>query len=256
MAGILGPDGAPFAGAKLAPSALHSNTALCFDGAGRYAVVTVDAAGVTKELKVQSAGGGTSGEQIRIEIDQTASGKLWIRLNNSLVVDGLQLEAFNVGGAVAVHALSGASVQVTEMSVDLEADPLQHWFWLPPADGIAGQGSGLIGGWIPKTSEFFRSGAGFVSPGGNLTMSKWNFIGTACKLWLPKGPSYGTVRVSVDGVAPIMINLYTTVEVASAIVYEWNETQGSEHHRHSLLMRWNSGGMVADSIQFLPPNVY
>ena len=153
-------------------------------------------------------------------------------------------------------ALSGASVQVTGMSVDLKADPLQHWFWLPPADGIAGQGSGLIGGWIPKTSEFFRSGAGFVSPGGNLTMSKWNFIGTACKLWLPKGPAYGTVRVSVDGVAPIMINLYTTVEVASAIVYEWNETQGSKHHRHSLLMRWNSGGMVADSIQFLPPNVY
>ena len=253
MAGVLGPDGAPFAGAKLAPSALHSNTALCFDGVGSFAVVALDAAGAAKELVAPSAGGGTSGEQMKIEINQTAAGKLSIKLNGSIVVEGLQLEAATVGGAVAVHASAGASVQVTDMSVDLGADPVQQWFWLPPADGIAGQGQASSGGWLPRSSEVFRFGAGYVSPGGNNTMAKWNFVGTACKLWLPKGPAFGVVRVAVDGVAPKLISLHGSKEVASAIVFEWNEAPGSTaHHRHSLVMQWSHGGMVADSVQFLP----
>ena len=65
----------------------------------------------------------------------------------------------------------------------------------------------------------FRYGAGFVHPGAptwwgykdrqklESPMYKFNFVGVAAKVWLPTGPSYGFISISVDGNTPHNISL-------------------------------------------------
>jgi hypothetical protein len=205
-----------------------------------------------------STGGGD--RPVRIELSQTAAGQVSITLNDTLVVEGLQLDVADVTGSIAVHATSGASVQVTEMlvSAGTTADVPQRWMWLTASDGVTGGGDASIGGWVEKTDHTFRTGHGFASPGGNTTLAKWNFIGVGVRLWLPKGPAYGTISVSVDGIKPVLVHSHAVEPAASAVVFEWHEPTGDLgraglEHAHALVVRWVSGEMVADSAEYLPP---
>jgi hypothetical protein len=57
----------------------------------------------------------------------------------------------------------------------------------------------------------------------DVTMAKWSFVGTAARLWLPRGPAYGAVSVSVDGGVSTVINMHSPSIVTSAAVFEWAE---------------------------------
>jgi hypothetical protein len=142
--------------------------------------------------------------------------------------------------------------------------------WLTPGDGIAGGGDANIGGWVSDNSNTFRSSdGGFVSAtAGKATLAKWNFVGVGVKLWMPKGPEFGQVRIAVDGGNSTIVNLYSAEHTQSAPVFEWMEDEGDEKeevtircervglaHHHAAAVRWVSGGMVADSVQFLPPPI-
>ena len=196
----------------------------------------------------------------RIELTQAANGQLSIKLNGTSVAEALQLELADVGGSVAVHATAGASVHVTEMHVNATANVAQRWLWLTASDGVTG---GAMRGWLAgqeQTGSTFHSGQGFTSLGGNTTLAKWNFVGVAARLWLPKGPGFGTVSVSVDGQHPTIVDLHAAQPAQSAAVFEWHETPGytgrvGVEHGHALIMRWVSGGMVADSVEFLPASI-
>jgi hypothetical protein len=202
--------------------------------------------------------GGT--DLINIEVKQTATGQVSIKLNGTAVAEGVKLDMADVGGSIAVHATAGASVQVTEMLVAPAAEVAQRWIWLTPSDGITGGGDAATGSWRAKADPTFRNGQGFTSPGGNTTLAKWNFVGVKVRLWMPKGPEYGSVSVSVDGTKPMLVDLHAAEPVASAAVYAWEETTDAVgrarlEHRHALVVRWVSGGIAADSAEFLPPPV-
>ena len=62
-----GPDGAPFAGAAMSPTALYSNTALCFDGKGAFSLVQVDATGAATFLREPSSGGSVGNKLVTME---------------------------------------------------------------------------------------------------------------------------------------------------------------------------------------------
>ena len=93
-------------------------------------------------------------------------------------------------------------------------------------------------------------------------MLKYNFIGTAARLWLPRGPNFGTVSVILDGELQTNLSLFAVDWEPSAVVWSWsgqrdaafdiNDPQGLRH-AHAVVLRWATGGaMVADSMDFLP----
>ena len=259
--GEIGPAGAPVAGAHMDPRALYSNTALCFDGKGLFSVIQVNGAGSVTYLHKPSPTPGAGGGPIRIELSQSATScEVAIKLNGTSVVSGLQLKAADVGGSVAVHVTHGASVHVTEMVVAPTAEVAQRWLWLTASDGITGGGDAALGGWKAKRGPTFRTGQGFTSAGGNRTMAKWSFIGAAARLYLPRGPEFGSIAVSVDGGKTSEIDLHAAAPAASSAVFEWHAAQGDTGraglaHGHALVVRWISGGMAADGVEFLPPPI-
>lgn len=250
--GSIGPDGAPFCGASMSPRALSSNTALAFDGKGHFSVVQIDDAGTATYLKPPSSGGSDGNNLITIDVNQTSDGFVSIKFNGTTFVDGLKVPLAAVGGSVAVHAGVGSSLHVTEMVVDIGTSTTdggrssnssihrsstrsgateaveevsQRYLKLTASEGIVGQGSAALSGWtLANDHTYFQSNAGFINSGAtNRTIAKWNFVGVACKLWLPRGPSYGTVSVSVDGGKATLVNLVASQNEHSTVVYEWKD---------------------------------
>ena len=258
--GEIGPSGAPVAGARMDPRALWQNTALCFDGKGSFSLVQVDASGSVTYLHKSSPTPGVGGGPIRIQLSQSATNEVSIQLNGTSVVSRLQLKAADVGGSVAVHVTHGASVHVTEMEIAQTSEVVQRWLWLTASDGITGGGDATLGGWKAKVDPSFRTGQGFTSAGGNRTMAKWSFIGVAIRLYLPKAPGFGSISVSLDGGETTDIDLHAATPQASSAVFEWHAAQADVGraglaHGHALVVRWKSGEMAADGVEFLPPNI-
>lgn len=105
-------------------------------------------------------------------------------------------------------------------------------------------------------------------------MLKYNFIGTAARLWLPRGPNFGTVSVILDGKLQTNLSLHAADWQPSAVVWSWSaqddvgfdpEDPQGLRHAHAVVLRWvgssnNSSwlhgqqarGMVADSLDFRP----
>ena len=188
------------------------------------------------------------------------AGLVTITLNGTVAVARLQLQRADLGGSVAVHAAAAASVHVSDLLVSATAETPQLWLWLTASDGVTGGGDPGLGGWVGAAGSTFRTGRGFTSPGGNSTLAKWSFVGVGCRLWLPKGPGFGVVTVSVDGKNRTLLDLRAAGPTSSAAVFEWREAPGDAGmpglaHSHALVMRWVSGEMVADGFEFLPPPI-
>lgn len=52
-------------------------------------------------------------------------------------------------------------------------------------------------------------------------VAKYNFVGVAARLWLPTGPAYGFIEVSVDGIPSANISLYAPTPTRSSVVWQW-----------------------------------
>ena len=257
-----GTDGIGVAGLSPSAWALANTTALCFDNNGHFSLVATGRPDDPPRYIVQGQPAPTT-LAVEIEVTQTAAGVVTVRLNGSIAVSAAALPAAEVGGGIAVHATAGVALRVEQLAiVDLAATPApQRWFWLTPADGIAGSASARFVGWTASADPSFRRGAGFESDGGNASLVKFNFVGVAARLWLPRGPRFGQVVVSVDGGPPTVVNLNATAPTPSAPVYEWRETTAAggrrarwpdQVHTHALLVRWRRGGMPCDGLEYLP----
>ena len=85
-------------------------------------------------------------------------------------------------------------------------------------------------------------------------MVKYNFIGVQARLWLPTGPEYGLISVSVDGQMTWNISLYAPTERNSSVVWQWREplSKGNAdadddgggpqqlEHAHAVVIRWRA----------------
>ena len=85
-------------------------------------------------------------------------------------------------------------------------------------------------------------------------MAKYNFVGVSARLWLPTGPDYGFISVSVDGIGtPKNISLYAPTARNSSVVWQWRERDSAEggkeqegddpqmlKHAHAVVIRWRA----------------
>ncbi len=99
--------------------------------------------------------------------------------------------------------------------------------------------------WTQSQDASFRYGTGSVSrvPGAR---AKWNVIGTDLKLWSPRGPTYGTIEVRLDGRPAAMISLNADKPVPSAVV--WTQA-GAPHTFHALAVIAKSGQVPLDCLE-------
>lgn len=250
--GQIGPEGSGMAGLSGSPRSLQNNTALCLDGDGKMSLVQLGRLGEAPTFIVQDINI-PKGQILRLRVSQSANGTVSVGINGSSVFSASIPNDGSVGGALAVHAVKGGTVHVTEFFLDFVERPLQRWLQLNAADGVSGGGSAQVGKWTQVMGSQFRDGSGMESRGGPDTMAKWSFVGTAAMLWLPSGPMYGFVAVSVDDNPVTEINLSAPSNESSTVQFSWTSENPSSHHRHALLLRWLNGTVAIDSVDILPP---
>lgn len=84
------------------------------------------------------------------------------------------------------------------------------------------------GRWKEVTSPDFRYGAGAVSRGPQAA-AKWSVVGHRFTLYSPKGPDYGTIRVTLDGHSNTVVDLHATKMERSAPVWSGKAESGDYH---------------------------
>lgn len=251
--GELGPDSLQVAGAVPSVWTLANNTALCFDNRGAFSLVQLGLPGSNPTFIVR---GETVAMSLSIIVEQSELGEILVWLNGSLAVN-TTIATSALGGGIVIHATKGVALSIEELNISYASTSSpQRWIWLTASDGIAGAASAPFVKWNPLQASIFRHGQGFVSSSGNntVTLVKYNFIGTAAKLWLPKGPDFGIVDASVDGTQLQRLNLRADIETQSSPVYEWTESpnRSDNHHQHALIVQWVSGAIPVDGMQYYP----
>ncbi len=98
--------------------------------------------------------------------------------------------------------------------------------------------------WEFKNDPMFRLGHGAISKRDS-AFAKWNFEGTGFKLWLPKGPQFGTVSISLDGLLVANVNLKTDLAQTSSVVYH---LKSIKEGTHALFIETIDGHLPLDCI--------
>ena len=244
-------------------TAAANNTALSFDGSGGWKLTQAG----SHDVKTLTSGTAPSaaGTPLRIRLTQH-NGHVKIDIDEAAAVS-VAIPAAAIGGGLALQVAAGGALHVTEMVVqELEVAVEQRWVALLPSEAMANTASNMDKLFRPTTDRVFRSGAGFVHPGGatpwgyegkqkmEVPMAKFNFIGVSARLWLPTGPNYGLISVSVDGGSARNISLYAPSNRSSSVVWQWREPvlstraadDGSEDdpqqmaHAHAVVIRWRA----------------
>lgn len=99
--------------------------------------------------------------------------------------------------------------------------------------------------WNFIKSSLFRNGSGAVSKE-NHGFAKWNFYGTGFELYLPKGPTFGTVDVFVDGKNSGNIVLRNDKPSNSSIVFKSKSLCAGAH---SVFIETRNGQLPLDCIK-------
>lgn len=99
--------------------------------------------------------------------------------------------------------------------------------------------------WEYRNDASFRHGLGAVSKSGAVA-AKWNFEGSSCVLFGPKGPGYGTVEVFVDGVSAGTVDYHATEGQPSQEVFR---KEGLDNGFHALLLRPMEGYFPLDTLE-------
>jgi hypothetical protein len=82
--------------------------------------------------------------------------------------------------------------------------------------------------WTEESSQVFRYGLGAVSRGTPVA-AKWSVIGHRFALYSPKGPGYGTIRITIDGQSSSVVDLHAANIEHSAPVWS-GEAEYGEYH--------------------------
>ena len=99
--------------------------------------------------------------------------------------------------------------------------------------------------WEVRSDPAFRYGVGAVSKG-ERARAKWNWHGSGFRLWAPRGPEYGAVRLRLDGVSVGEVDLYASDAQPSAPVLARKDLPDGYH---TLTLESSAGRVVLDTLE-------
>ena len=145
-------------------------------------------------------------------------------------------------GAIGLLAEPHSYVSVDRFVVAGRPEPVRLAFLY--TEGWLGAGENPAH-WIEQKDATFRFGAGAVrrEKGGR---AKWNFLGSSCTLWSPKGPDYGKVEVRLDGMTVGTVDLHSAQAQNSQPVFSRSGLSGAFH---AVVLEPQSGRWAVDSIE-------
>lgn len=149
----------------------------------------------------------------------------------------------------ALEAAPGRIELIGESGTILRIDALQFDGVIAPAwepwlavEALAGAGA-PPNEWTPAAQSVFRYGQGFLSTKAG-SRAKWNYSGAGFRLWAPRGPSFGKVRVRVDGRDAKTLDLSAPADTPSAPVFELDLPAGL----HAVVLEAVEGVVPLDTL--------
>jgi len=190
-----------------------------------------------------------------------ASGKLDERLKRTLraerqndrlafTLDGRELwlgrlpasESLTSTGVLGLRLDAHSQVVVERFRLQGAPKPARMSFlW---TDALLGAGESPAD-WSETRDAGFRYGSGAASKAAS-ARAKWNVIGRVLTLWSPRGPSYGSVEVRVDGRGASTLDLHADREISSQPV--WSVTDLSDTF-HAVVLVAKSGRIPVDCLE-------
>ncbi|MFM7319993.1 MAG: hypothetical protein ACKO5K_00535 [Armatimonadota bacterium] len=143
---------------------------------------------------------------------------------------------------LGVHLDPGTHIDVSRFEFRGSAQPAR-WVHLW-TDAIAGAGVDEAR-WKETPDAQFRFGRGARCDSDRV---KWSFRGCGYRLWLPRGPEWGTVDLVLDGVAVGTVDLHAERPEASRVVHA---RDGLNDAGHALTVRARTGRMPVDCLDAL-----
>jgi hypothetical protein len=146
----------------------------------------------------------------------------------AVCVDGKAVwkgQAMAQAGAIGWLLEPDTYLSVSRFSVEGQLRPAHRSYlftegWLDIAEDPAR--------WQEVTSPDFRYGVGAISRGA-AAAAKWSVVGRRFTLYSPKGPDYGTIRVSLDGQSSAVVDLHAPHATRSAPVWSGTAESGDYH---------------------------
>lgn len=169
------------------------------------------------------------------------SGKLTIR------IDGREnyKSDFRFGeGPIGLYTEPHSHLRVSEFEVEGECLPASLTYLYD--EGLLGAAQ-HIEHFQKVEDDLFRFEHGKISLTEEVRV-KWNFIGTGYKLWSPKSPEFGQVRLILDGKPLGQIDLSAQTKEKSRVV---SEIRGLNDGFHNLIVERIDKRMPVDSIDVL-----
>ncbi|MDX9971721.1 MAG: hypothetical protein RBU21_01895 [FCB group bacterium] len=231
--GPLGPD-KPASGAKLHPLTLTRYNGIEIEGAV-WRSVRVGQDGKREELASGPLPEGPS----QLRIMKTADGKTPLLLNGNGIWLG---DSTGQSGAIGLLVEPATHLEVSHFTVTGETRPAKcAILW---TEAILGAGAAKDS-WQEIDASTFRYGRGAVSLQTG-AMAKWNFEGSGCALWLPRGPQYGKADLWLDGEMVETLDLHTETGEPSAPRFT---REGLTGFLHTLILRPHEGIIPLDSLE-------
>ncbi len=195
----------------------------------------------TEPAGVRVLAKGTLGADVRrtLSLAVGQEGAVELALDGARVFQG---RAAARTGPLGLILEPGTHVGVARFAVTGVPLPAVHT-WLA-REAFSGAGADEAR-WRVVASPAFRFGTGFISraPGERL---KWNFRGKGFRLWLPRGPEYGSMEARIDGVPAGKVDAHASVEGPSSVVLAREDL---EDGFHALVLRGSGGLMPVDCLE-------
>ncbi|MFD0715583.1 hypothetical protein [Paenibacillus sp. GCM10027626] len=136
-----------------------------------------------------------------------------------------------IPGRIGLHAEQGSVLEVARFCLEGAGNPC--WIDLLPAEGAmcAGQQPGK---WAYEESSDYKYGFGFRSTDrlnydlDGQAQLKWNFTGTACRIWSPVLEAC-KLQIDIDGEQSEVVDVQPEASPGSRIIYERADLQERAH---------------------------
>jgi hypothetical protein len=181
-----------------------------------WRIVRADDSGALAVL----ASGSAEGRQDWIVSLKRNAGTLSVSIDDKVVWSG---QTMTEAGAIGWLLEPDTYLSVSRFSIAGRVRPARRSYlftegWLDIAEDPAR--------WEEVNSAEFRYGIGAISL---YSTAKWSVVGHYFTLYSPKGPDYGTIRVTVDGHSSAVVNLHAEKTERSAPVWS-GEAQSGDYH--------------------------
>jgi hypothetical protein len=212
----LGPD-RPTSDATLHTLMLSRHSGLEANAHG-WRIVRADDAG---SLVVLASGSAEGREDWAVGV-QRSPGKISVSIDGEVVWHG---QASNEAGSLGWLLQPDTYLTVSQFRIAGDMSPTRRSYlftegWLDIAEDPAA--------WTEMKSQVFRYGLGAVSRRAPVA-AKWSVIGHRFTLYSPKGPGYGTIRITLDGHSSFVVDLHAAEVEHSTAVWSGEAESGDDH---------------------------